>query len=209
MIFFSSSLFLSCYQKYLSSSFHILPTIQSELSKFNDPSLCLNALDTLFIYLFIFSSPRRCYVSQAALLLISRRTNGGTTWHICWPGWTGRRAVMTSWCLFHALLSADVGGPPRKLWAMQDWELFFSAERDDAESVGAKNKKIKKMRRAGFTAEIQDFFFSLFLKCFLFPFRFSSLIDPIMQLRLHPPPHIHMRWELRMIIKWEKYSFII
>lgn len=45
---------------------------------------------------------------------------------------------MTSWCLFHALLSADVGGPPRKLWAMQDWEPFLSAERDDAESVGAK-----------------------------------------------------------------------
>lgn len=95
----------------------------------------------LFIFFINHTSPRRCYVSQAALLLILRRTNGGTTWHICWPGWTGRRAVMTSWCLFHTLLSADVGGPPRKLWAMQDWELFFSAEWDDAESVGAKNKK--------------------------------------------------------------------
>lgn len=122
------------------------------------------------IYLFFLinhTSPQRCYVSQAALLLISRRTNGGATWHICWPGWMGRRVVMTSWCLFHALLSADVGGLPRKLWAMQDWELFFSAEWDDAESVGAKNKKIKNDGR-------DRRFFRLFFMLFI-SFSFSVL----------------------------------
>lgn len=171
--FFSSSLFLSCYQKYLFYSFHILPTIQSELSKFNDPSVYLNApCDMLFIYFFFINhaSPQRCYVSQAALLLISCRTNGGTTWHICWPGWMGRRAVMTSWCLFHALLSADVGGPLRKLWAIQDWELFFSAERDDAETVGAKNKKIKNETGRLHGRDRRFFFVSFFMVFISFSF---------------------------------------
>lgn len=104
-----------------------------------------------------------CFISSS-FAHFAARANGGTTWHICWPGWTGRRAVMTSWCLFHALLSADVGGPPRKLWAIQDRELFFSAERDDAESVGAKKIKHETGRLRGGN---RRFFSSLFQMLFI------------------------------------------